>query len=216
MAFRIMCCLVASACLLSSSLYSEEKVSGDTRTIYIDVIGEGRFEVIYHRALSNATGAVIGGLIGAGIQSGVEAGKDAEKTEELTPLVNKENWKVQFLDTLNDKLEAEGFEAEWVGDDRKIEDALVLKIYPENYGFKMVNTTSRMVSAYIDFKASLSTGSSRDSEEWDKESFYLTNRNQYAYEQLLGENSPVNPDLAAVLEKAALRLANKIIYTLKE
>ena len=216
MALRVMYCLVATAFLLSNSLYSEESRSSDTRTIYIDVVGEGKFEVIYHRALSNATGAVIAGLIGAGIQSGVESGKDAEKTAELSPLVNKENWKVQFLDTLNDKLESEGFEAIWVEDARKIDNALVLKIYPENYGFKMVNTTTRVVSAYIDFKASLSTESSEDSDEWDRESFYLTSRNQYAYEQLLGENSPVNPDLEAVLEKAALRLANKIIYALKE
>jgi len=203
--------IVATLLLLSTPIHG-----ADTRTIYIDVIGEGRFEVIYHRALSNATGAVIAGLIGAGIQSGVEAGKDREKTEALSPLVNKENWKVKFLDTLNDKLEAEGFEAVWVENARQADDALVLNIYPENYGFKMVNTSTHVVSAFIDFKASLSTGSPNGSEEWDKEAFYLTNRNQYTYEQLLGENSPVNPDLEAVLEKAALRLANKIIYTLKE
>jgi hypothetical protein len=155
-------------------------------------------------------------LIGAGIQSGVESGKDREKTDQLSPLINKGAWKVQFLDTLNDKLETEGFEAVWVEEDRKIGDGHVLKIYPENYGFKLVDSSTRAVSAFIDFKASLSSGSSKDPEEWEKEAFYLTNRNQYSFEQLLGENSPVNSDLEAVLEKAALRLANKIIYTLKD
>lgn len=202
---------ITTLLLLSTSIYA-----ADTKTIHIDVVGEGKFEVIYHRALSNATGAVIGGLIGAGIQSGVESGRDREKTDQLRLLINKDAWKVRFLETLNDKLETEGFEAVWVEDAKKTGDGLVLKIYPENYGFKLVDSSTHAVSAFIDFKASLSNGSSKDPEEWEKEAFYLTNRNQYSFEQLLGENSPVNSDLEAVLEKAALRLANKIIYTLKD
>ncbi len=55
-------------------------------------------------------------MIGAGIQSGVEASKDGDKFKELSPLIKKDTWKTQFLDTLNDKLEAEGFEAVWVED----------------------------------------------------------------------------------------------------
>ncbi len=202
---------ITTLLLLSTSIYA-----ADTKTIHIDVVGEGKFEVIYHRALSNATGAVIGGLIGAGIQSGVESGRDREKTDQLRLLINKDAWKVRFLETLNDKLETEGFEAVWVEDAKKTGDGLVLKIYLENYGFKLVDSSTHAVSAFIDFKASLSNGSSKDPEEWEKEAFYLTNRNQYSFEQLLGENSPVNSDLEAVLEKAALRLANKIIYTLKD
>jgi hypothetical protein len=209
---------ITTLLLLSTSIYA-----ADTKPIYIDVVGEGKFEVIYHRALSNATGINIAGLIGpgagligAGIQSGVESGRDREKTDQLRLLINKDAWKVRFLETLNDKLETEGFEAVWVEDAKKTGDGLVLKIYLENYGFKLVDSSTHAVSAFIDFKASLSNGSSKDMEEWEKEAFYLTNRNQYSFEQLLGENSPVNSDLEAVLEKAALRLANKIIYTLKD
>lgn len=194
--------------LLSASTYAT-----DTKTIYIDIVGEGKFEVIYHRATSNATGAVIAGLIGAGIQSGIEASKDQAKTNQLSPLINKETWKIQFLDTLNDKMESEGFEAVWVEDTKHRDSGIVLKIYPDSYGFKMVDTSTHLVSAFIEFKASFSGGSSQ---EWDKEAFYLTNRNQYPYDRLLGEDSPVNPDLSEVLEKAARRLANKIIYSLKE
>jgi hypothetical protein len=211
MSVRNIICFITLLLLLSTSIYAT-----DTKTIYIDVVGEGEFEVIYHRALSNATGAVVAGLIGAGIQSGVESSKDREKTIQLRPLINQGTWKVRFLDTLNDKLESEGFEAVWVEETRKITDGLVLKIYPENYGFKLVDTSTHAVSAFIDFKASLSSGSAKNSEEWEKEAFYLTNRNQYSFEQLLGENSPVNSDLETVLEKAAMRLANKIIYALKD
>jgi hypothetical protein len=63
---------------------------------------------------------------------------------------------------------------------------------------------------------SFSSNGSKKAREQGKESYYLTNRNQYPYDDLLKEDSPVNKDLEAVLEKAARRLANKIIYSLKE
>ena len=139
-------------------LFSASTYATNTKTIYIDIVGKGEFEVIYSRATLSATGAVIGGLIGAGIQSGVEASMDAKKTKELSPLIKKDTWKTQFLDTLNNKLEEEGFKAVWVEDKGDIGDGLVLKIYPESYGFKVVDTSTYMVSAFIAFKAQFSSG----------------------------------------------------------
>lgn len=202
---------IATVFLLSASAHA-----ADTKTIYIEIVGKGEFEVIYHRALSNAFGAVIGGLIGAGIQSGVEANKDQEKTNQLSPLINKESWKTNFLETLNDKLEAGGFEAVWVDDHEDVGGGFVLRVYPESYGFKLVDSSTLMVSAFIAFKADFSGGNSKTANEGEKEAYYITNKNQYPYESLLEENSPANSDLEAVLEKAANRLANKIIYSLKE
>lgn len=203
--------VIAATLVFAASTYANE-----TKTIYIEIVGEGKFEVIYHRAKSNATGAVIGGLIGAGIQSGIEASKDQEKTKELNPLIKNDTWKIRFLDTLNDKLESEGFEAVWVEDSKDIDNGLVLKIYPDQYGFKLINTSTLLVSAFIDFKAGFSSRSSKNSKDNEKEAYYLTNKNQYPYDDLLKEDSPVNTDLEAVLEKAAKRLANKIIYSMKE
>jgi hypothetical protein len=203
--------VIATTLLFSTSTYANE-----TKTVYIEIVGEGKFDVIYHRAESNATGAVIAGLVGAGIQSGIEAGKDQKKTKELSPLIIKDTWKTRFLDTLNDKLESEGFEAVWVEDSKDIDNGLVLKIYPDQYGFKLVNTSTRLVSAFIDFKATFSGGSSKNTKGHEKETYYFTNKNQYPFDDLLKEDSPVNTDLEAVLEKAAKRLANKIIYSVKE
>lgn len=197
--------------LLSASAHA-----ADNKTIYIDIVGEGRFEVIYHRATSNATGAVIAGVIGAGIQSGIEAGRDEEKARQLGELIEKEAWKTQFLDTLNDKLIAEGYEAVWAGDTRDPGAGAVLKIYPEYYGFRMVDTTTRLVSAFIAFKAAFFTGNSTHNAKPEKESYYITHKNQYPWDDLLKKDSTVNSDLESVLEKAANRLANKIIYSQKE
>lgn len=202
---------IAATLLLSASAYAT-----DTKIIHIDIVGEGRFEVIYHRALSNATGAAIAGIIGAGIQSGIEAGRDEEKTRQLGELIEKGAWKTQFLDTLNDKLEAEGYEAVWVEDTGELGSGAVLKIYPEYYGFRMVDTTTRLVSAFIAFKAAFSVANSKHKAEPEKEEYYITNKNQYSWDDLLKKDSAVNSDLEAVLEKAAKRLANKIIYSQKE
>jgi hypothetical protein len=190
--------------------------AADTKTVYIDIIGEGKFEVVYHRALTNATGALIAGLIGAGIQSGIESDRDSRKRDELQPLINRDSWKTEFLDTLNDKLESSGFDAVWVENTKDIDDGIVLSIYPDQYGFRMVDTSTQMVSAFTAFKASISSRSTIKNKKQEKEKFYITNKNQHPYHVLLMEDSPVNSELEAVLIKAAKRLANKIIYSTKE
>ena len=202
---------IAAILLLFASAYADLN-----ETIYIEIVGQGKFEVIYHRALTNQTGAALGGIIGMSIQSGIEADRDASKRKELEPLIQKDTWKIRFLDTLNNKLESNGHTAVWVEDDSNIGDGIVLRIYPDVYGFKMVDTSTRKVSAFIDFKAAFSNGNNKNQELEGKEAYYLTHRNQYQYDDLLKEDSPVNSDLQAVLEKAAKRLANKIIYSAKE
>ena len=197
-------------------LFSASTFATDIKTIYIDIVGEGEFEVIYSRATTTGTGAAFGGLIGAGIQSGVEANMDAKKTRELSPLIKKDTWKTQFLDTLNNKLKAEGFKAVWVEDKREIGDGVVLKVYPESYGFKVVDTSTYLVSAFIAFKAQFSNGQLKKGQKSEKEGYYITNKNQHPFENLLKEDSPANSDLETVLNKAARRLANKIIYSMKE
>jgi hypothetical protein len=202
---------IAAMLLLSTSSYAT-----DTKTVYIDIIGKGKFEVIYHRALTNATGAVIAGLIGVGIQSGIESDRDSRKREELKPLINQDSWKIEFLDTLNDKLESSGFEAVWVENSKDVNDGIILNVYPDQYGFRMVDTSTRMISAYTTFEASFSSRTAKIKEKQEKEKFYITNKNQHPYDVLLMEESPVNSELKAVLNKAAKRLANKIIYSTKE
>ena len=202
---------IAAICLSAASTLADVKQS-----IYIQIEGEGQFEVVYHRALSNAIGAAIGGAVGASIQSSVEASMDGDKARELSPLIKKDAWKTRFLGTLNDTLVAEGLEAVWVEDTRGIDDGVILKVYPERYGYRIVDSTTRMVSAYVEFKAGFSGGNLENTRDKEKETYYITNKNKYLYETLLEEGSPVNSDLETVLDKAASRLANKIIYSLKE
>ena len=184
--------------------------SGKT-IIYIETIGKAEFEIIYHRATSNATGVVIAGLIGAGIQAGVESSKDASKAGEIQPMIEKDSWKVYFLDTLNKKLESKNYEAKWIDSDEKLSGGLMLKIYPDNYGFKIVDTTTMLMSAYVDFNVTLTNLDIRES-EGKKKNFYITSRDRRSFADFSSNKVLLNTDLQAALTKAAKRVANKIIY----
>ncbi len=80
------------------------------RTIAIEIDGKAEFDVVYHRARTNATGAVIAGLVGAGIQAGIEADQDARKRDALYPYVAEQAWRDVFIKTMTDTLAAKGLE----------------------------------------------------------------------------------------------------------
>lgn len=203
--------------LLSLSFFIfSQSTAAETHKIFIDVKGESTFDVLYHRALSNATGAAIGGLIGAGIQAGIESGKDEKKRNELAALVKKNSWKEYFLNKLNSKLESYSYAAVWMEDSPKkpSKESLVLTLYPDIHGAKVVNSNTQNMSAFIAFTASLTKGKEKI---YNKEPFYLTSKKQRPYsEYAAAETSPLNEDLTYALSKAAKRLANKIIYKLKD
>ena len=80
------------------------------RKIAIEIEGKAEFDVIYRRALTNATGAVLGGLIGAGIQAGIESNEDAEKRAAIYPYVAEQAWRDVFIKTMTDALAEKGLE----------------------------------------------------------------------------------------------------------
>ena len=188
-----------------------------SRIVQIQVIGAPKFDVIYHRALTNATGAVIAGLIGAGIQSGIESGKDSKKRDAIQPFVAEHVWDDAFIKTFNESLLAKGLTPIWVGDksDTKRESADVyVLLEPETYGFRMVDTNTALVSAYVEFNAAFTRERPRSRSKAPKESFYLTHNRQASYEEILQQGSQLNAEVEAVLTQAARRLANKIAYNI--
>src|SRR5262245_59188143 len=95
---------------------SADANSQEQRTVLIRVTGESKFDVVYSRARTNATGAVIAGLIGAGIQAGVESNQDAARRDALRPHVSDEIWQRSFIKTFGDTLAANNFSVIWEGD----------------------------------------------------------------------------------------------------
>jgi hypothetical protein len=185
--------------------------AADSTTIYIEVVGVAEFDVIYHRALTNATGALVGGLIGAGIQAGVESSKDASKVDVIEPMIDRGSWKEYFLDALNSKLESKKYTAKWVDDSAELTSGSVLKLYPGNYGFRVVDASTMLMSAYVEFEATFTNPGTKDNEN-GKKHFYVTSKDTRSYESFASDREVLNSDLQAALTKAAQRIANKIIY----
>lgn len=186
------------------------------RTIEIRSDGTAKFDLVYHRATSNATGAVIGGLIGAGIQASIESDQDARKREQLEPHVTPAGWREVFVPALDAALRAKDIEPSWTDrDDRSSAADIYLAIHPGSYGFRVVDTATMLMSAYVEFEATYSTEPLQGRRKPTKEVFYVTDRKQVAYSVLVQEPATLDSEVRAVLAQAARRLANKIAYNVK-
>jgi hypothetical protein len=205
-------------------LVGAQALAGESKTIQIRVERAPEFDVVYHRALSNATGAAIGSaaglagvLIGGGIQSSIEADKDSTKRKTLEPHVAATIWNDVFVRTLSETLQAKGFDPLWLEgkpDPKGAKADIYLTLMPESYGFRMVDTNTALVSAYVEFDASYSQ-ELKPRQKAPKEAFYLTHKKQASYEDLANQPAELNAEVEAVLAQAARRLANKIIYNVK-
>jgi hypothetical protein len=192
--------------------------AAENRSILIELDGDPKFDVVYHRALTNATGAVIAGLIGAGIQASIESEKDSKKREQIRPHVSEQVWRDVYVKTLNETLLAKGFEPVWVEGKQKPKDFkadVYLVLLPGSYGFRMVDSTTSLVSSYVEFEAIYSPEPITSRKKPAKEAFYVTSKKQASYEDLVKETAALNAEVEAVLALAARRLANKIIYNVK-
>ena len=188
------------------------------RVIAIEIQGKAEFDVIHHRALNNATGAVLLGLVGAGIQAGVESSADAEKRAAIYPHVAGEAWRDIFIKTMTDSLAEKGLETVWIDAGSPHEPGtadMYVVLYPAKFGFRIVDSTSQMMASFIEFDAAYSTKPISGKNRPVKEPFYLTDKSQVMYDQLLADTADINPRIESVLKMAARRLTNKVVYNIK-
>jgi hypothetical protein len=200
--------------LLSTSSFAQDA----PRKIAIQIEGKAEFDVIYRRALSNATGAVLGGLIGAGIQAGIESNEDAEKRDAIYPHVAQQAWRDVFIQTMTDSLAEKGLETVWIdaGAELKAGNAdMYMVLYPAKFGFRIVDTTSLMMASFVEFEAVYSTKPISGKSTLVKEPFYLTDKSQVSYDRLIADPAGIDPRIESVLKMAARRLTNKVIYNIK-
>lgn len=203
--------VLASLLLLALPGFAQEA----PRKIAIEVDGKAEFDVIYQRALSNATGAVLGGLIGAGIQASIESSADAEKRDAIHPYVAEHAWRDVFIQSMTDALAEKGLEPVWIDDGADVKPGtadIYLVLYPGQFGFRIVDTTSLMMAAFIEFDAAYSSKPISGRNQPEKERFYITDKSQVSYGQLLEDTAGINPRIEAVLKMAARRLTNKVVY----
>ena len=90
-----------------------------------------------------------------------------------------------------------------------------LVLYPEKFGFRVVDTTSLMLAAFVEFEAAYSSRPISGKSKLAQEPFYLTDKSQVSYDQLLADTAGINPRIESVLKMAARRLTNKVVYNVR-
>lgn len=208
------CAVFVAMLLLAFPNFAQEP----SRKIAIEIDGKAEFDVIYRRALSNATGAVLGGLIGAGIQASIESNEDAEKRAAIYPYVAEQAWRDVFIKNMTDALAEKGLEPVWIEAGARPKPGtadMYLVLYPGQFGFRVVDTTSLMLAAFVEFEAAYSIRPISGKNTPAKEPYYLTDKSQVSYDQLLADTASINPRIESVLKMAARRLTNKVVYNVR-
>lgn len=198
---------LAAFFLISSGVFAQQ-----SKTVSILIEGESEFDVIYSRAMSNATGAVIGGLIGAGIQSSVEADRDSKLREEFEPMVHSDHWQDHFLDVLNERLEGQDISAHWAQGRDDVQADMVLQLKLDDHGFRLADSNTMMMAAFVEFEYRVYPAELSRRDIPDFQQAYVTNKAQRHKHELLEDEVMLNQDLNEALTRAARRMANKIIY----
>jgi hypothetical protein len=211
----------AAMILLATSSFAQDA----PRKIAIQIEGKAEFDVVYHRVLTNATELLIGelivpggGLIGAGIQAGIESAEDAEKRDAIYPHVAQHAWRDFFVQSMTDSFAEKGLETVWIdaGTEPKAGTAdMYMVLYPAKFGFRVVDTTSLMMASFIEFEAAYSTKPISGKSKSEREPFYLTDKSQVAYDQLIADPAGIGPRIESVLKMAARRLSTKVVYNIK-
>lgn len=186
----------------------------EKQSVSLNLNNGGKFDVLYHRAESAATGIVLAGLIGYGIEEGIRGGKDGKKKDQLLSYISDPSCKNIFLSSLAEKLKKEGYDVSNSQSSENVKaghDKLSLNIKINSCGFKLVNTDSKQVSAFIDFKTILYDGNKNPV----KQKYIFFGKTKTPFEELLQSKLSIEKEFSSVLKKAGKRLANKIVYRKK-
>ncbi|MFC3194029.1 hypothetical protein ACFODZ_07230 [Marinicella sediminis] len=180
----------------------------ETQSVLVQLKNKGDFDVFFHRSQSNATGAAIGGLIGAGIETGISKSKDMELEARLVEKLGEQNCHEQLIDSFTEKLEPAD-QYRLVGKDEADRNTLQLDIRIKDCGFKLVNSDSGELSAFVTLLVKLNTAKGKKLFE---EKFYLRSKQQNSFDEYLNDAELTASEFQQVITKAGKRLANKLIY----
>ncbi len=72
-----------------------------------------------------------------------------------------------------------------------------------------------MMASFIEFEAAYSTKPISGKSKSEREPFYLTDKSQVAYDQLIADPAGIGPRIESVLKMAARRLSTKVVYNIK-
>ena len=88
--------------------------ANESKTVQIRIDGEPEFDVVYHRAKTNATGASDRRTPGCRHPGWRGSRRDSDKVKEIRPHIADDVWQNAFMKTLGEALQAKGFEPQWI------------------------------------------------------------------------------------------------------
>ena len=106
----------------------------------------------------------------------------------IYPHAAGQSWRDVFIETMTDALAEKGLEPVWIeaGTSLKPGSAdMYLVLYPQQFGFRMVDTTGRMMAASVEFDAAYSSQPISGEHKPAKEPLYLTDKSQVSYDQFV-------------------------------
>ena len=172
----------------------------------------GTFEVLYSRAESSATGAVLFGLIGYGVEESTRASNDAKREEHILQFIDSGDCEAVTLRALGERLSEKGFEVEIRHEQAglAIDDAYVLRVDVAACGFKMIDTTRDEMTSFVAVEYEvLRPGQRRGKNEQE---LIITGDEQAPWSKFENDAELAQGEFDAVRVKAGRRLANKLIY----
>jgi hypothetical protein len=186
-------------------------------SVAVVVPADGEFTVYYERAKGTATGAVLFGLVGAAISSSYNSSEDSKIAEALRPQLTD----LSCHDTFRTAI------ARVLGESRKFADVRVLNSEPAgaerakydaiatfrfvSWGFRLVDQNNpERVSAFLDLNATLQKAGN-ETPLWD-ENVTVIGKETHSLSEFREKPDVTRREMGAVMDDAAYRLANNLIY----
>lgn len=187
------------------------------KSVAVVVPPDGEFTVYYERAKGTATGAILFGLVGAAVSSSYNASEDSKIADALRPQLTDLSCQGAFRTAI----------ARALGESRKFVDVRVLEGDPTeterakydaiatfrfvSWGIRLVDQNSpERVTAFVDLQATLQkTGT--EAPLWD-ENVTVIGRETHPLSEFREKPDVTRREVSAVMDDAAYRLANNLIY----
>ena len=183
------------------------------RNVVVFLEDPGKFEVLYSRAESSATGAVLFGLIGYGVEESTRNSNDTKREEAIEPALGDITCDQFVVDALTSRLEEKGYAVEVREEKapRSASDGYVIRVDIVACGFRMINTTSDEVSSF--FAANYEVLKPGQVRSKKMEEMIVTGSEKASWETYLNNRDMADSEFDAALIKGGRRIANKLIYS---
>ena len=189
----------------SNQICADSSTIPNSTRMVLHINKEGSFEVLYDRATSTATGAVLFGLVGAAVEEGLNQSNDKTIEKQILQHIPNPSCSTPLLESLYKTLKSSG-SVELLSDETL--PVLTLNIY--SCGFRIINSTNLKIAAYVDVKMEIINSGQK--EPILEEKILIHGKQRLSLTEFLATPDAINMEFINVLEKAGVRIANKIIY----